>query len=71
MLADDVAIRTAVPGDVGAVTALLEASYGSLLQGAYDDAVLRAALPAITTANPTLLASGHYYVAETERGRLA
>lgn len=68
----EVAVRIATPADEGRVEALLEASYPSLMAGYYDPAVLRAALPLMTRANPALLAGGTYYLAETaERGLVA
>jgi GNAT superfamily N-acetyltransferase len=58
-------IRVAGPDDAGAVSDVLAASYPVLMDGAYDMATLAAALPYMARANPTLLASGTYYVAET------
>lgn len=63
-------IRAARIADFDAVGALLVASYSSLLASCYDHDLLRRALPHITRANPTLLASGTYYVAEMEPGQL-
>ena len=62
-------IRQATPQDEAAVSALLHASYPALMAPAYDAALLRAALPAIARANPALLASGTYFVAEAGAGR--
>ena len=59
-------IRTARSTDKDAVSALLDASYSYLLAGSYDRGVLSLALPYMVKANLTLLASGTYYVAETE-----
>ena len=56
--------RIAGPADSDAVSALLLASYSSLLAARYDSDALSRALPFITSANPTLLASGTYYAAE-------
>jgi N-acetylglutamate synthase-like GNAT family acetyltransferase len=67
---NDILIRIARPTDSDSVTALLVASYSSLLAADYDDERLRRALPHITKANPTLLACGTYYVAETDSGDL-
>jgi GNAT superfamily N-acetyltransferase len=61
-------IRVANPTDSEAVGALLVASYSSLLADFYDSDLLARALPHFTKANPTLLACGTYYVAETEAG---
>ena len=65
------ALRVAGPADAEAVTALLEASYPALLVGGYAPGVLAATLPLMTKANPKLLASGTYYVAEVDGGSLA
>jgi GNAT superfamily N-acetyltransferase len=61
-------IRVAGPDDADAVTEVLTASYPVLMDGAYDMATLAAALPHMVRANPTLLASGTYYLAETADG---
>jgi N-acetylglutamate synthase-like GNAT family acetyltransferase len=63
-------IRVAVPSDLDAVSALLVASYSSLLTAHYSSDTLASALPLMTKANPKLLASGTYYVAEKESGGL-
>jgi hypothetical protein len=63
-------IRIARPEDSNAVSALLAASYSSLLAARYDSDALGRALPFMTSANPILLASGTYYVAEREPGHL-
>ena len=44
----EITIRVATPGDEAAVSAMLGASYGTLMQRHYDKAALAAALPAIT-----------------------
>jgi GNAT superfamily N-acetyltransferase len=61
-----ISLRLATPTDADAVTALLEASYARLLTTHYDAAILERALPSMTKANPGLLASGTYYVAEAD-----
>ena len=63
-------IRIAAPAELDAVSALLLASYSTLLRACYDDGILAGALPHLTKANPTLLACGSYYVAEREPGNL-
>jgi N-acetylglutamate synthase-like GNAT family acetyltransferase len=63
-------IRTALPTDADAISALSEASYSRLLAASYDRGVLRLALPHMIKANPELLASGAYYVAEARPGVL-
>ena len=67
---DESQIRVSRVADFDAAGALLVASYSSLLASCYDHDLLRRALPHITRANPTLLASGTYYVAEIEPGKL-
>ena len=64
-------MRVSTPSDSDAVSALLVASYTNLLAASYDGATLGRTLPYMTRANPGLLASGTYYVAETEPGNLA
>jgi GNAT superfamily N-acetyltransferase len=59
-------LRIATPEDADAVTRLLQRSYPELMRASYDDEVLTAALPLITSANPTLLASGTFYLVEFE-----
>src|SRR4029079_19008200 len=61
-------LRVARPADSEAVTALLLASYSILLAASYASCVLRQALPISPGANPPLLASGTYYIAEREPG---
>jgi GNAT superfamily N-acetyltransferase len=63
-------IRVARPSDSDAVGALLVASYSSLLAAHYDSDALGRALPFLTRANPALLASGSYYVAEAAGGNV-
>lgn len=59
-------MRRAVPEDAPTVTALLEKSYATLMADAYDADVLQDILPRITRAQPTLLASGRFFVADAE-----
>lgn len=61
-------VRVATAEDTAAVSALLEASYTALLRNHYAPELLAIALPLMTRANPALLASGTYYVAETAEG---
>ncbi|MGC1952071.1 MAG: hypothetical protein WA970_05770 [Gammaproteobacteria bacterium] len=63
-------IRVAGPGDAAAVTALLNESYPLLMSQAYDKATFAAALEVMTTANPKLLASGTFYLAESRVGQV-
>ena len=57
--------------DRDSVTMLLRRSYPTLMQGAYEDSLLEAVLPAMTVAQPSLLGSGTFYVAETAIGIIA
>ena len=57
-------VRVANMQDAAGVTALLEASYISQLEGGYSQLVLAKALPLMTRSNPRLLGSGTYYVAQ-------
>lgn len=59
-------LRVARPEDAAEISRVLRASYGTLYRGWYQDDVLAAALPAMTRANPRLLASGRYFVAEID-----
>jgi N-acetylglutamate synthase-like GNAT family acetyltransferase len=65
-----VAIRAASPTDTDAVSFLLEESYSLLLANNYDRSTLELALPYMVKANPQLLVSGTYYVAELEPGTI-
>jgi N-acetylglutamate synthase-like GNAT family acetyltransferase len=58
-------VRIANVDDAREVSTLLEASYPSQLLAGYSPDVLAKALPLMVRANPRLLASGTYYVAET------
>src|SRR5260370_30739905 len=63
-------IRVARAPDSDAVSALLLASYSSLLADRYGSETLRRALPHLTRTNPALLDSGTYYLAERGPGNL-
>ncbi len=58
-------IRVATETDFDAVCKLLSASYPALLAEHYDASLLSLALPLMTKANPQLLASGTFYIAES------
>lgn len=62
-------VRQATPLDIAAVDALLARSYGPLLRADYPPSALVTALPRMARAQPRLLASGHYFLAE-EDGRV-
>src|SRR3989337_2491981 len=57
-------IRPSVPGDLEELSALIAAAYRELDPSHYPVGQLAAALPLMSKANPKLLASGTYYVAE-------
>jgi N-acetylglutamate synthase-like GNAT family acetyltransferase len=57
--------RLAALSDETAVSALLRAAYTDLMAKDYDPEVLAAALPRMVRANPSLLASGTFYVVES------
>ena len=63
-------LRVARHTDAEAVTAVLASAYPTLMAADYDPAVLAVTLPAMTVANPGLLASGTYYVQEAPGGRI-
>lgn len=60
----EITIRPATRADTGAVDALLQRTYPRLLKADYPPSVLVAALPAMTRAQPALMTSGTYYLAE-------
>lgn len=66
----DYEIRVATPEDAAAVDRLLHASYANLMASSYDEEVLAPALELMTKANPSLLGSGTYYLAEVPTGLL-
>ncbi len=57
-------VRVAGDQDFQTIHALLKRSYPVLMKPAYAPDVLSAALPLMTQANPDLITSGSYYVAE-------
>lgn len=63
-------IRTATTDDAEGVSALLAASYPHFMRGAYDEDMLEPALELMTNAQPALLESGTFYVAETDDEKL-
>ncbi|MGP3698762.1 GNAT family N-acetyltransferase [Rhodobacter sp. NSM] len=62
-------LRLARPEDLAAVDALFAHSYGRLLRADYPPSVLVTAVPLLARAQPVLLASGRYWIAEPE-GRI-
>jgi N-acetylglutamate synthase-like GNAT family acetyltransferase len=63
-------IRVAGLEDAAAVDRLLQESYPKLMASSYDEELLAPALAVMTRANPSLLGSGTYYVAELSTGML-
>lgn len=59
-------IRTARAGDLAAIERVFAASYPALMAGAYEPGLLARAMPMMTRAQPRLIGSGTYYVAEAE-----
>ncbi len=66
----DLTVRTARREDLAALDALFARSYPVLLKADYPASVLVTAVPLISRAQPRLLATGTYYVAELD-GRIA
>lgn len=62
-------LRQAGLPDEQAVGEVLQASYPASLAGAYDADLLAHALPLMVRANPALLRTGTYYLAETADGQ--
>lgn len=67
---DQISIRASTSDDLAAVNALLEAAYPPLMAACYEAALLDRVLPLLTRANPALLASGTFYLAVTDDGRV-
>ena len=63
-------LRRARPADLDQVDRLLAASYPRLLKRDYAPSVMVLALPLISKARPELLASGRYFLAESDEGRV-
>ncbi|MFO7565976.1 MAG: GNAT family N-acetyltransferase [Enhygromyxa sp.] len=63
-------VRPASPRDQHGVDALLSRSYPPLLAPGYDPELLAAVLPAMTRANPKLLACPTWFVAVDESGEI-
>ena len=67
-MTSDITVRVSTLDDRETVSSLLRASYPKLMQPAYDSKLLEQVLPRMTVAQPGLLQSGSYYVAETANG---
>lgn len=63
-------LRAATAQDADAISELLQCSFPTLMRPAYDDEALAPVLDLITRANPSLLDSGTYYLAEHATGLL-
>ena len=63
-------VRVSTIDDSASVSSLLRASYPKLMRSAYDPVLLERALPRMTTAQPGLLESCSYYVAESADGEI-
>ena len=63
-------IRPAMLADMDAIDGLLGRSYPTLLKADYPPSILVTAIPRMTKAQPALIKSGTYYVAEDPGGTL-
>lgn len=70
MTLDILSLRRAVPADLAGIDRLLGRSYPRLLAPDYPPSVLVLAVPRFARAQPELLASGRYFVAEDQHGRI-
>jgi GNAT superfamily N-acetyltransferase len=68
-MVSQITIRPTTVRDLPRIDALLADSYPALLKADYPPSVLVLALPIITRANPNLLRSGTFFVAEEAEGR--
>ncbi len=67
-MTQQITIRPTTGADTPAIDALLAVAYPALLKADYPPSVLVTALPLISRAQPGLLRSGTYYMAENEAG---
>lgn len=70
MNAGSITLRCATGRDFDAIDAMLARSYHKLLKNDYAPSVMVTAVPLISRANPALVRSGTYYVAETSDGQI-
>ncbi len=63
-------VRVATLDDSALISSLLRASFPELMRSAYDSKLLEQVLPRMTVAQPRLLESGSYYVAESSDGAI-
>lgn len=66
MTTQTLTVRKTTAADLSAVDALFAKSYPTLLAADYAPSVLVTALPLLSRAQPQLLASGRYYLAEQD-----
>ena len=66
----DFEVRRSRSSDLAALDTLFAASYPKLLKADYPPSVLVTALPLISRAQPGLLTSPTYFVAEDQEGRI-
>lgn len=69
-MAQTITLRTAVPADLAGIDRLLGRSYPRLLAQDYPPSTLVLAVPRFARAQPELLQSGRYFVAEDAQGRI-
>jgi GNAT superfamily N-acetyltransferase len=70
MSAGSITLRSSVGRDFEAIDEMLARSYPKLLKNDYAPSVMVTAVPLISRANPALVRSGTYYVAETAEGEI-
>jgi GNAT superfamily N-acetyltransferase len=70
MNAGSITLRSSTGRDYEAIDAMLSRSYPKLLKNDYAPSVMVTAVPLISRANPALVRSGTYYVAETSDGQI-
>ena len=70
MSAGSITLRSSTGRDFDAIDAMLGRSYPKLLKNDYAPSVMVTAVPLISRANPALVRSGTYYVAETSDGEI-
>ena len=69
-MANGFTVRRSVAADLSALDALFARTYPKLLKPDYPPSVLVLALPLISRAQPGLVRSGTFYVAESARGTI-
>jgi GNAT superfamily N-acetyltransferase len=70
MTAGSITLRSSTGRDFDAIDGMLARSYPRLLKNDYPPSVMVTAVPLISRANPALVRSGTYYVAETSDGAI-